>query len=858
MTEKTTPRGITVLQPLAVDLNRRGRRDHLLQLIGARRDAGERLLLVLPEPESAAGLPDPGVVEPGFSPGSVQAALGEEIRALAEGLGLERPPSEARHLLAELERLLTGVGLTSECGPAVAVRLRALVAEALARTVAGGLQQGGRETAVLDPVSLLCTRASDDPDSDRLGARPEIPHSGEWPAETGLVCLPGACVGHPDGGPALPDEGGAATVAALAAARVGADCLLFLTEMRGLYSADPRRDPGARLLTALDYEEAIEITTAGGGLLHPAALEIARDTGVAVGLRAASDHNGPGTDIGPAHDDTQARVKAVVVRHDVTLVSMATVGMWRRPGFLAEAFSVFARHGISIGLVSTSETSVTVSLEGQAPSDDRLQQLIDELNGFCRAEMLSGRGAVSVVGRRIRSILHRLGSAFEVFEEYPVHLLSQAANDLNFTVVTGPDQAERLAGELHRSLVHPVPGDPVLGPTRQQLRGKVESPAILPTRGWWWQERERLEALAEEQAPAFVYYLPRVREAIDDLAGLPGKARVLYAVKANPHPALLGEMAAAGFGFECVSPAEIDHVRHHRPELDPGRILFTPNFAPRDEYRAGLDAGVQVTLDNLHPLRHWPELFQGHSLFLRIDPGQGRGHHRHVQTAGVQSKFGIPLDELDSARKLAEAAGARITGLHAHSGSGIRSPDNWRQIAAILGEAAEHFPDVTVLDLGGGFGVVEKPGDRPLDITALGETLDEVGRALAGYKLWLEPGRYLSAPAGVLLARVTQTKGKGAARYVGVETGMNSLIRPALYGAWHGIVNLSRPDARATETATVVGPICETGDVLGSDRLLPECREGDVLAILNAGAYGRVMSSSYNLREPAREVVIDG
>jgi diaminopimelate decarboxylase/aspartate kinase len=131
-----------------------------------------------------------------------------------------------------------------------------------------------------------------------------------------------------------------------------------------------------------------------------------------------------------------------------------------------------------------------------------------------------------------------------------------------------------------------------------------------------------------------------------------------------------------------------------------------------------------------------------------------------------------------------------------------------------------------------------------------------VKSAIPGVDLWLEPGRYFVANAGVLLARVTQTKSKGGTRYVGVTTGMNSLIRPALYGSWHEIVNLTRLDAPATERVNVVGPICESGDVLGLDRLLPPTQEDDVLLIANVGAYGRSMSSNYNLREPAIEVMI--
>ena len=160
------------------------------------------------------------------------------------------------------------------------------------------------------------------------------------------------------------------------------------------------------------------------------------------------------------------------------------------------------------------------------------------------------------------------------------------------------------------------------------------------------------------------------------------------------------------------------------------------------------------------------------------------------------------------------------------------------------------------IDLGGGLGVPDKPGEAPFDLVKLDETLQAIRDAYPKYDLWIEPGRFLVAQAGVLLTRVTQVKGKGEMRYVGVGTGMNSLIRPALYGAYHEIINLTKADLAATETVTVVGPICETGDRLGSDRLMPPSEENDVLLIANAGAYGYVMSSPYNLRDVAEEIVI--
>ena len=265
----------------------------------------------------------------------------------------------------------------------------------------------------------------------------------------------------------------------------------------------------------------------------------------------------------------------------------------------------------------------------------------------------------------------------------------------------------------------------------------------------------------------------------------------------------------------------------------------------------------RVTLDNLHPLQCWPEVFANREIFVRMDVGEGTGHHKHVRTAGIHSKFGIHPGELDRLEALCAEHGVTVTGLHTHSGSGIRDSGHWQRIAGELAEIAGRFPAVRVLDLGGGLGVPEKEEDRALAPQELDRLLEDVRRAWPHLELWLEPGRYLVSEAGVLLATVTQIKEKRGARFVGVSTGMNSLIRPALYGAYHRIVNLSRLDAPAAGLATVVGPICESGDRLGRDRLLPECREGDVLLVANAGAYGHAMASNYNLRPPADEILLE-
>ena len=373
---------------------------------------------------------------------------------------------------------------------------------------------------------------------------------------------------------------------------------------------------------------------------------------------------------------------------------------------------------------------------------------------------------------------------------------------------------------------------------------------------WWVHKRPELLSLAEQHINAYVYDLDTVAQKAGDIQSLGAVDRTLFAVKANFNTDIIRTLAGAGVDFDCVSPGEVRMLRDVLSEDCEGRILFTPNFAPRDEYEWALREGLCVTIDNLYPLKHWPEVFADREIFVRIDPDYGAGHHKHVITAGVTSKFGVSIDEIDELVTLVNSAGSRVVGIHAHSGSGILDPQNWQSVAAVLAEVAGRFPGVRALDLGGGIGVPDQRGGPDFDLAALDELLGKVKAEYPDYALWLEPGRYLVSQAGVLIAHVTQMKEKGGHCYVGVSAGFNSLIRPALYDAYHEIVNLTQLDANASETVTVVGPICETGDTFGTERALPPSNEGDVMLIANTGAYGYVMSSRYNLRDIPKEITI--
>jgi bifunctional diaminopimelate decarboxylase / aspartate kinase len=790
------------------------------------------------------------------------AAIEARHLQLCEELGVGSSP-QLQGYFTELRQIAQGISLMREISDRTRARVMAngelMATEIGSRFLrAQGIQVAwwdAREGLKAEERVAASTRGS------LLSATCDFTPDAEFSASlqrlAPVVITQGFIASNAAGDTVLLGRGGSDTSGAYFAAKLLARRLEIWTDVPGMFSANPRSTPSSRLLRELHYDEAQEIASSGAKVLHPRCILPVRMYQIPLYVYATQTPDLEGTRLSADAGDGSAKVKAVAVKKGITLISLDSPGMWHEVGFLADAFQVFKQHGLSVDLVSTSETNVTVSLDPQANTLDRaaVDAVVADLGKLSRVQVIGPCASVSLVGRNIRAILHQLGEAFEFFEEQRVYLVSQAANDLNFTFVVDEDQADRLVNQLHDLLIQPVPGDKVLGPTWEQLFNK---PAAAPKRPvQWWQSgaKSLLAALGTRDA-AYVYHADTIRESARAVKSMRSVDRVLYASKANPHPQILKILHAEGVGMECVSRGEVEHVRATLPSIAPIDILFTPNFAPRSEYAWALEQGVRLTIDNLFALHAWPELFRGREIFVRIDPGTGRGHHAHVRTAGTASKFGVPLAEAAELAQLSQSLDLKIVGLHAHTGSGIFDISNWTQTAEALAELGQQLGTVKVLDLGGGFGVPDGADLSTVDFAKLDQALASFKSTHPGISLWVEPGRYFVSTGGVLLARVTQTKQKGEQGYLGVATGMNALIRPALYGAFHEIQNLSRLDEPATRLYDVVGPICESGDVLGHGRLLPECREGDVMVIANAGAYGRAMASQYNLRQPPEELMI--
>jgi diaminopimelate decarboxylase/aspartate kinase len=873
----------------------------ILELASARRAEGARVLMVV---SALAGVTDQLKALCACPLPERELALAgivERHHALAHAMGLARVEA-MEHWLVSLQSLVLGTSAGPGDGSCLWQAAVQAHGELLSSSLgAAFMSTNGLPTQWLDAREALLAREVPFLNdrarvlSAQVQVEPDRAFAERMAASGDVLIAPGFMARNADGDTVLLGRGGTDTSAAYFGALLRASRVEIWTDVAGMFTADPRQVPGARLLQRLDYDEAQEIATTGAKVLHARCISPCRRARVPLLIKDTRHPDFEGTTIAPLPPETAPSVKAISSRRGITLVSMETSGMWQQVGFLADVFVAFKQHGLSVDLIGSAETNVTVSLD---PTENLLDSdvvaaLAADLAKVCRVKVIAPCAAVTLVGRGMRSMLYRLSGVLAEFGRERVHLISQSSNNLNLTFVVDEGMLDGLLPRLHDLLIRAgalrIDDATLFGPSWQVLYGEGETRTQAP---WWRGERERLLALAAASAtptdrgflpplagttaihgqelrgarradgghvattPRYVYHLPTIRERARALRAMRSVDRVYYAIKANPHPEILRTFAHEGLGFECVSPGELDAV-DAVAEARGSRCLFTPNFTPRAEYALALQRGVTTTLDALHPLQHWPELFAGREVMLRVDLGRGLGHHDKVRTGGAASKFGLPLDRLGEFLELARVHDVRIVGLHAHLGSGILDASHWPVVCGQLASIAEKIGNVRILNLGGGLGVASHPGEAELDLGTVDAALAEVKRAYPQYALWLEPGRWLVADAGVLLARVTQTKRKGALEYLGCDAGMHALIRPALYDAWHEIVNLSRLDAPADTLYQVVGPICESGDVLGADRRLPQSAEGDVLLIAQAGAYGESMASRYNLRQLADAAVIE-
>ena len=368
--------------------------------------------------------------------------------------------------------------------------------------------------------------------------------------------------------------------------------------------------------------------------------------------------------------------------------------------------------------------------------------------------------------------------------------------------------------------------------------------------------------------PTYVYSEKVIKDRCLSLQNLFSDLPVswLYAVKANDNPHILKLIGETGMGFDTVSYEEV--LLCLKLGTNPQKIFYTENNMSDAEMHGSADKGVVLNIGSIDRLQKFCESYSGSNCCIRIKPDISDGHHKKVDTGNLDSKFGIRIDKLPEAVAIAEKHNVSITGIHAHIGSGIKNPENLITEIEVLLNIAHNFNRLEFINFGGGIPIPYRKGESQFDLSLFNKLVSERLKSFLSennqnYRFLFEPGRWVTGPAGLLLTQITAVKDQGRRVFLGTDTGFNHLLRPALYDAYHEVMNISAvsnmtekpPDEMRYDIA---GNICESGDVLAENRLLPLSNAGDYLAICDTGAYGMTMASHYNRRAMPAEILITG
>ncbi len=363
----------------------------------------------------------------------------------------------------------------------------------------------------------------------------------------------------------------------------------------------------------------------------------------------------------------------------------------------------------------------------------------------------------------------------------------------------------------------------------------------------------------------------RFQQLKDTLDSVYKKNNIYYAVKSNTSISVLRILNSEGSKFDCSSTGEIYTCL--TSGILPDQIIYTGNMFTKEDFEFAVQKDILINLDSYSQLTRLAKIYEKQRkeknlISFRFNPEFGAGHHPHTITAGKEIKFGILENQIIQAYSKARELGFKKFGIHQHIGSGIIDATDFEKPAIkfleIIDKIAENLGiKFEFVDFGGGIGIPYHPEEDPIDLKKYSEIMlnrfkEKVEKGNIGEpSLFIEPGRYISGESSIILTQINTIKDNGFKLFAGIDAGFNTLIRPTLYGSYHHIIVCRKEQTERTLKYDIVGPICESGDVLGKERDLPELNEGDYLAILDSGAYGYTMSSPYNSRPRPAEFLIN-
>ena len=381
----------------------------------------------------------------------------------------------------------------------------------------------------------------------------------------------------------------------------------------------------------------------------------------------------------------------------------------------------------------------------------------------------------------------------------------------------------------------------------------------------FYKTQNPIQLVEEFGSPLYVYseeiFRARCKE-LKNLVTYPNFS-VNYSVKANGNLSILKIAKEEGLNVDAMSPGEI-HLEL-TAGFDPSKILYISNNVSADEMQFAIDKGVLISVDSLSQLALFGRINAGGKVCIRFNPGVGAGHHEKVVTGGKKTKFGVDPTMVPDVKAILKQYNLTLVGINQHIGSLFMEGDKYIEGAQSVLKIAKNFDALEFIDMGGGFGIPynKLAGQPRLNLAEMGKQMDEVFFKFAedyGKEIMfkIEPGRYISAESGVLLGTVYATKMNYETKYIGTDLGFNVLKRPVMYDSHHDveIYRSSEVESTKNEKVNIVGNICESGDIIAKDRELPEILEGDILGVMDAGAYGYCMASNYNNRLRPAEVLV--
>ena len=627
-------------------------------------------------------------------------------------------------------------------------------------------------------------------------------------------------------------RGGSDTTGSLISSNINASKYQIWTDVNGLYSTDPNLIDNAIIIKSISYDAAQEVSAMGAEILHPYCIRPCSQKNIPIEIKNTYNLNQGFTTIEESCNIPDNTIYCITNQENVTVFKIESLDMWNNYGFVYDIFSKFKYYNVDVNIINTSQFDITTTTNDT--DMNKLNLLKTELEKQYNVNIVYNCDLVSIVGENIKKYKN-LNMIMNTVIKFDIKLTSYSSNDMTLSFVINNKDSKNLVKSLH-DVIFPY------------YSFSCEEEA-------WWKKFLEFDG---PDSCKYLYNLDIVGDKINNLKNMKSIDNIYYALKANNNSDIIKFIYKMGLGFETVTLDEIFHIKKSLGiENKNLKILYTPNFSKIEDYKFvfdNFDNNVKVIVDNISIILDFPQVFKNKEIGLRLDLDYGYGHHNKVITQGQDSKFGMTPEDVIDNLNLFQDYNIKIVGFHSHMGSGINDFNHWVNNLNLIIKVYNLIPSwqnkIEWMDIGGGFGI-----NGIIDFDELDKQITNIKKSIdKEIKIFIEPGRYIVAESGIIWGKVTQTKFKNNTKFIGTNIGMTDLIRPALYSAIHPIFFKEKEE---NEIATIVGPICESGDVLVKNLKVPKnIKANDSVVILNTGAYGIVMASSYNNRNlPEQEII---